>query len=281
MRTHTFFLLLLLLPLGGCTHLIFQPMKTHVLDPAEVNIEARDVYFQTTDGLRLHGWFLPSQTPAKGTLLFLHGNAENVSTHIGSVWWLPRYGYNVFLFDYRGYGHSEGTPTLPGVHEDMESALRTVLRMEEVDKQRLIVFGQSLGGAIAVTGLADSAYRDQVRALVIESAPSSFRTVAREALDKWWITWLFQWPLSLTISDDYQPLQRIGENSPIPVLIIHGTSDSIIAPRHAADLYDAAKSPKTLWMVEGVGHIAAMTEQVNRERLAEYLDRVLETGAFE
>ena len=87
--------------------------------------------------MRLHGWFLPAQIPSRGTILFLHGNAENVSTHIGSVAWLPAEGFNVFLIDYRGYGLSEGVPTLDGLHRDVEAAIAKVFTLEGSMKSAL------------------------------------------------------------------------------------------------------------------------------------------------
>ena len=113
----------LLLLISGCTHLIFQPLKPHLIDPAQHGIVAEEHYFTTKDKVRLHGWLLPAQGESRGTLLFLHGNAENISTHIRSVWWLPKHGYNVFLFDYRGYGRSEGNPTLDGSLLDLRAAM--------------------------------------------------------------------------------------------------------------------------------------------------------------
>jgi fermentation-respiration switch protein FrsA (DUF1100 family) len=267
-------LLLLILPLlTGCTGLLFQPLEPHVLDPAKVGVEARDIYFKSADGVNLHGWFLPAKDTAAGTVLFLHGNAENVSTHIGSVYWLPDYGFNVFLFDYRGFGRSEGEPTLEGIHTDFAAALDTVFGLQAVDPRRVVVFGQSMGAATAITGLAQSPYRTRIRALVVEGAPSSYRTVAREALNEWWLTWLFQWPLSMTIDDSYRPLDQVGKISPTPLLIVHSRDDEVISFDHAQALYEAAREPKELWPVAGARHIAAFTTAGPRARLVEYLRR--------
>ncbi|MFL6647184.1 MAG: alpha/beta hydrolase, partial [Sulfurifustaceae bacterium] len=98
--------------MAGCTGVFFQPYRTLVRTPDDIGLAYEDVRFKTADGVVLHGWFLPANATACATVLFLHGNAENISTHIGSVYWMPRYGFNVFLPDYRGYGASSGTPSL-------------------------------------------------------------------------------------------------------------------------------------------------------------------------
>lgn len=266
--------------LVGCTQLLFHPMKAHVNDPEALGIEAEDMYFEATDGVRLHAWFLPAKAvTAKGTVLFLHGNAENISTHLASVWWLPDHGFNVLLLDYRGYGRSEGRPSLPGVHEDARAALDALRTRDDVDLQRIAVFGQSLGGAVAINLVAKAGREVPVRALVVEGVPSSFRTRAREVLGEWWLTWAIQWPLSLTISDRYRPLDSIDEVAPVPLLIVHGEADSVIPIEHGRRLYAAAREPKDLWLVPGAEHIAAFRGPEWRARLVRYLDEVMAAGA--
>lgn len=258
---------------SGCTHLLFQPMEEHVNDPEALGIEAEDVFFASADGVRLHAWFLPAQTAAsKGSVLFLHGNAENISTHLASVWWLPDRGFDVLLLDYRGYGRSEGRPTLGGVHRDAQAALDALRRRAGVDAERIAIFGQSLGGAVAINLVAEPEYQDGVRALVVEGVPVSFRTRARELLGDWWLTWALQWPLSLTISDDYRPIDTVDQVAPIPLLIVHGGADTIIPPDHGRRLFEAAGEPKDVWIVPGADHIHAFANPQWRDRLVEYLD---------
>lgn len=264
-----------LLSLAGCTGFFFQPYRGHVITPERVGLAFESVYFPSSDGLRLHAWFLPATSDARGTVLFLHGNAENISTHLGSVYWLPRQGYNVFLFDYRGYGDSEGTPSLPGVIDDTESALRALRERPDVDRGKIVLFGQSLGGAVATYVAAHSPQREYIRALIIDSTFSSYRRIAREALAGWWLTWPFQWPLSFTINDAYSPLEAIPGVSPIPVLIIHSEKDPIIGVHHAKKLFAAAVEPKTLWLLPDGAHIQGIAKEENRARFVRYLDDVL------
>lgn len=120
--------------------------------PAQAGLQHEDIFFQSEDGTRLHGWFIPAQNaggliPARATIIHFHGNAQNLSAHKEAVQWLPAHGYNVFLFDYRGYGLSEGRPNQAGLFADSNAALNYVRSRPDVDKNRLLVFGQSLGAA--------------------------------------------------------------------------------------------------------------------------------------
>jgi fermentation-respiration switch protein FrsA (DUF1100 family) len=270
-------LLIGLLSVGllGCNGVFFVPYRAHVLTPKQLGLAYEDVYFQAGDGTLLHAWFLPAESKAQGTILFLHGNAENISTHIMSVRWLPARGFNVLLLDYRGYGASGGTASLSGVQDDVDAALCTLLARNDVDPDRVVVFGQSLGGAIAIHNVAHSSYRRHIRALVVESAFASYRQIAREKLADFWLTWPLQWPLSWTVSDEYSPSAAVAGVSPIPLLIIHGDHDTIVPLHHGQRLYELAREPKQLWVVPGGGHIQAFQSQIYRDRFVAYLTEVL------
>jgi len=259
----------------GCNGVFFVPYRAHVQTPKQLGLAYEDVYFQAGDGTLLHAWFLPAESKALGTILFLHGNAENISTHIMSVRWLPARGFNVFLLDYRGYGASGGVASVSGVQDDVDAALRTLLARKDVDPDRVVVFGQSLGGAIAIYNVAHSPYRQHIRALVVESAFASYRQIAREKLAGFWLTWPLQRPLSWTVSDEYSPSAAAAGVSPIPLLIIHGDRDLIVPPLHGQRLYDLAREPKQLWVIPGGGHIQAFQSQIYRDRFVAYLTEVL------
>ena len=92
--------------------MLFFPIKQHLLDPKERGVDYQDIYIGTESGQQLHGWLLPEADDLKGTVVFFHGNGENISTHVGAVYWLPQHGYRVILIDYRGYGKSSGQATL-------------------------------------------------------------------------------------------------------------------------------------------------------------------------
>ena len=264
--------------LAGCTQLFFQPHRVQVLTPDRLGLAYQVVRFPTADGLELYGWFLPAEGDAAGTILHLHGNAENISTHIASVAWLPERGFNVFLFDYRGYGASEGQPTFDGAQKDIDAAMKTLLERSDVEKDRIVMYGQSLGGALAAYYVAHSPHRDRVRVLVLESAFSGYVDIVREKLADHWFTWPFQWLPQYTVDDGFSPLPSMAKISPIPLLVLHGDQDLVVPVHHGKRLYEAALEPKQLWIVPGAGHIQTMRSPVERDRLVAYLLKALDAG---
>ena len=260
--------MLLSVIVAGCSQVFFQPTRIQVLTPDQLGLAYEDMRFPSSDGLELHGWYLPARGKAVATVLFLHGNAENISTHILGVAWMPARHFNVFLFDYRGYGASQGKPTFGGVQEDIDAAMDTLVARNDIDPNRIIVFGQSLGGSLAAHYVAHTAYRDHIRALVIDSAFSSYTGIAREKLAAHWLTWPFQWLASVAIDERFSPLPAVKLISPIPLLVIQGDRDTIVPAHHAQRLYDAALEPKQLWIVPGAGHIQALQNEGQQERLA-------------
>ena len=261
--------------LAACESLLFYPESHLTGDPGRLGLSYQQQSIDTEDGLALHGWFLPAE-PDRDTgcsVLFLHGNAGNVSTHLPIVAWLPAAGFGVLIFDYRGYGRSPGRPSLSGLQRDFDAALGALLSKEESAPENVIVFGQSLGGAVAVTALAASPRRHDIKALVIEGAPSDYRGITQEKLAAFWLTWPLQWPLARMMTDDFRPAEAIGEISPTPILVIQGQADRIVPPHHGEALFEAAGEPKALWRLEGGGHIAALNEAENRRALVRFLGR--------
>jgi uncharacterized protein len=259
------------LALTGCSLFFFQPHKQHYRDPATIGLAFEDVYFPSADGLILHGWFLPAQGKAQGTVLFLHGNAENISTHIGSVYWLPARGFNVFLPDYRGYGKSQGTPSLDGSIADIESSLNYVLQNKSIDANRVAVFAQSLGGSLTTYAIAHSPNQKNIRALIIDSAFSSYRDIAREKLSDFWLTWPIQWPLAFIVDDRFSPIKTLNKINNLPVLFIHGDQDKVVPVHHGRALYETATTQKHLWIIPGGQHIDSMQKKEYQDKLVEYM----------
>ncbi len=259
----------LAMALAGCSKLFFYPMEPWVQNPENQGLSYEDVVLIHPRGLRLHGWWLPAKGEAKGSVLFLHGNAENISTHIGSVMFLPEQGLNVFLFDYRGYGRSEGIAYLEGLLMDVEAGLGQLLVYDKTDN--LAVFGQSLGAALAILVVADSRYKEKIGVLVADSSFTSFREITREKLSSHWLTWLFQWPLAMTVADDYRPIDEISKLHPTAVILVHSKADRVVQFHHSETLYNIAREPKYLWVIENSSHNEFFSKLENQTELAKRL----------
>ncbi len=266
------FCLSFLVCIVGCTTLFFKPGRDFVNDPSTTAHSPEDVYFRSADNVRLHGWYFAARGAAGGTILVCHGNVENISTHVKLDLWLVDAGYNLFIFDYRGYGRSEGSPEVKGINLDAEAALETVLAR---NRGRVIVFGKSLGGAVAVYTVANSPFKDRISTLIVDSAFSSYRLIAREKVAGSVIGWPLQYPFSYLVNDAYSPVDFIAKVAPIPVLIMHGRNDPIVPLHHGRILYEAAHEPKQFWEMDVPGHVVSAKEGV-RPKLLEYLRRFAE-----
>ncbi len=232
---------------NGCTSLFFYPDQQVYITPDRLELDYDDVWIDTPDGETLHAWWLPAQEEPRGSVYFLHGNAQNISSHILNVAWLPEAGYNVLLLDYRGYGRSSGAIDLEGALKDSEAGLRWLGKHEDTAGRPVYILGQSLGGALAVA-LASEWVPDgdepTLDAVIADSTFSGFRAIAREKLGNFWLTWPFQVPLSHAVTDQYEPVNLIGDISPVPVMIIHSVRDGIIPVHHGLELFEAANQPK-------------------------------------
>jgi fermentation-respiration switch protein FrsA (DUF1100 family) len=257
--------------LTGCGKLLFYPLPQLVRTPAELGLEYRDIELQAADGAKLHGWWLESQGPARGTVFFLHGNAENISTHIGSVHWLPAEGYRVLLLDYRGYGRSGGKPRLPDVFQDIEAGFAWLVAQPGVRDGPLFLFGQSLGGALGGYFVgAHPEIREYLDGVVLDAAIARYSWIARDVAAQSWLTWPFQWPIAWTMPKGYDLLDVVGAISPLPLLVIHGTADEIVPYRHGQALFAAAREPKSFLSYDGP-HIGTFADVGNRRHFLDFL----------
>jgi fermentation-respiration switch protein FrsA (DUF1100 family) len=262
-------LLVLILLLSGCSNLLFVPSKSFPLTPDGANLLYEDQYIETDNGLKLHGWKIFADEKSAGNILFFHGNGDNVSTQLPNTFWLAKAGYDLYVFDYRGYGQSEGNAELDTAISDMELMIAHVVQQLPED-EKLIVIGHSLGGSMAVYSVAHSAYRDKIEALITLEAFSDYHHVTQDILSTSWLFWLFQWPLSFSVSNAYSPLDAIGLISPIPVCVIHSENDEMIEMYHADRLYEAAKEPKSFKLIDS-GHSNVLVTKKNRQVLLDYL----------
>lgn len=266
-------LLISYLKFVGLDGKFYYPNQTLYDSPADFGLSAEEVSFQTDDGLTLAGWFLPAIGTAKGTVVHFHGNAANITAHIGLVEWLPRAGYHVLMFDYRGYGQSQGKVTRAGTIRDGHAALDYALTRPEAASLPLFAYGQSLGGAVAIVVAAQ---RLEVRAVVAESPFSSYRGVAaRHASRLVFFEWLGTLLATLTISAGEDPIDVVGRLAPRPLFVIAAEHDEICFPELARELYEAAAEPKDYWLVPDAAHLGIVLEARREliERVTDFFAR--------
>jgi len=240
-------LLMLLLGIMGClfypsieNFFLFFPDYSLDATPADWGLTAEDVCFQAADGTRLHGWFFPLQSNA-AVILFSHGNAGNISHRLENVRLLTDQGLQVFLYDYRGYGRSGGCPSEKGIYQDGLAAYDWLISHKKIPPHRIVSFGRSLGAAAAI----DIAMRREVRSLIVESAFTSTRDMAKEMF-------LFQL-LAPILPANYNNLKKI-QTVHAPKLIIHGEADEVVPFSMGQRLYRAAPAPKSFYPIPGAGH---------------------------
>jgi len=216
---------------------VYFPERILSADPGNIGLNFETVSFETTDGVKLSGWFVPSKG-ARGVILFCHGNAGNVSHRLESIQILHRLGLDVFIFDYRGYGESKGKPTENGTYRDAEAAWRYLVEKRQVSPNRIIVFGRSLGGAVA-SWLAQS---HMPGALVLESTFTSLPDIAAT---------LYPYlPVRLLSRFKYNTAEYIDEVN-CPVLIVHSREDEIMPFSHGQRLFERAREPKEFLEISG------------------------------
>ena len=219
---------------------IFFPDKELKETPAHWGLTFEEVRFQASDGVKLHGWFVPGKGDI--TWIWFHGNAGNISHRLERLMLLHGHlGVSFFLFDYRGYGRSEGRPSEKGTYYDARGALDYVLSRPDAKVQKIVYFGKSLGSAVAVW----LATQRQPDGLVLESPFASVKEMAKRAFPRL--------PLHLLVGNKYNSLSRIGEVFS-PLLIVHGEEDDVVPIAQGRKIYDAAREPKSFCPIPTAGH---------------------------
>ncbi|MFP5387146.1 MAG: alpha/beta hydrolase [Bacteriovoracia bacterium] len=251
------FILFFLFLSQSCSHVFYQPSPKHFVDPAKFKLAYDDIFFESGDGTKLHGWFFKAKTARpKGTIVQFHGNAQNISTHFFSLIWVLDHGYNLFTFDYRGYAKSEGKPSQAGIYLD---ALAAFDKGFDLHKKHgggnFVIYGQSTGGAISLRAIPDWNKKEEITLIVMDSAFASYQDIAFDKLTSRW----FLYPISplafLLISDEYAA-DEVFEKITRPTLVIVGKHDVVVPPKFGKKIFKEIKAEKKwLWKVSRGSHI--------------------------
>ena len=217
--------------------MLYFPTRTIQTTPTHIGLAYEEVDFAAADGIKLHGWFIPSDS-ARATLLFCHGNAGNISDRLASIEQFHRLRLDVFAFDYRGYGKSEGAPNETGTYRDVEAAWQYLTEQKRIPADRIVVFGRSLGGAVAIWLAA----HHQPGGLIVESSFTSIPDIAAKHYPFLPVRWLSRFR--------YDSKSRIRQVT-APVLIIHSPDDDLVPFSHGQALFAAANEPKEFLHLSG------------------------------
>ncbi|MFQ5926306.1 MAG: alpha/beta hydrolase [Terriglobia bacterium] len=249
--------------------LIYFPSTHRDADPhpRDLGLEVEDVFFRAADGIELHAWYATAQGGARFTLLYVHGNAGNLSHRIDNIAFLRRLPVNVFALDYRGYGRSQGRPSEAGFYRDAEAAYDYLTHRQGVPAERLVVLGQSLGAAVAV----ELAARRRVAGLILEGGFPSAPRVAQRVM---WLPGVHR--LMRTRFDATSTLRQLRR----PLLVAHCTADPVIPYELGEELFQAANEPKSFVRFEAACHepLYIADPDAYADRLREFLAGV-EAGA--
>lgn len=238
-------MLLMLFNLSGrfIDRMIFLPSSGVDIRPEEMGVPVEEVFLDTEDGVRIHAFFLPAQQASRA-LLFLHGNAGNASHRLPNAVELQRLRTDVLLLDYRGYGRSEGSPTEPGVYADARAGLEYLRSQRGIPDERIVLFGRSLGGAVAV----DLAQERNLGGVILESTFTSVADMLQA---------IFGQPLRSLLGpvvrgrfDSLAKIPRVLS----PLLFFHGDQDNIVSYKLGRRLFEAAPEPKAFETIAGAGH---------------------------
>lgn len=216
---------------------VFFPDRQVISSPKHIGLDYEDVFFETEDNVRLHGWFVPGEG-SEDVLLFLHGNAGNISHRLDSIRIFCDMGLSVFIIDYRGYGRSAGRIGEEGSYRDARAAHRYLTEERQIDPAKIIYFGRSLGAAVAI----ELATKQSPKALIAESFFTSIPDVGRGVYP-----WL---PVRLLARIRYNSMPRVAAIS-CPKLFVHSRDDELLPFKLAERLYDASADPKTFLAIQG------------------------------
>lgn len=236
------------------------PERALTVTPAAAGLPYEEVRLTAADGVELGAWFLPAAEPDRGTLLFFHGNAGNRGHRLESLKLFHDLGLNLFIIDYRGYGDSDGLASEPGTALDAAAAWRHLTGERGIPPGQIVIFGRSLGAAVALQLTGET----WPRAVIIESAFTSVADVGAEHYP-----WL---PVRWLARIHYDNLARV-RSLDAPLLVIHSRGDEIIPFRHGVALHAAARGPKRLLEISG-GHNDGFLVSGDgyRDGLAAFLD---------
>jgi len=242
--------------------LVYFPGPPPRATPADLGLEYRELALTSSDGVELHGWFIPA-VAARGAVLVSHGNAGSIELRLELARAFHELGASVLLYDYRGYGKSSGRPDEEGTYRDAEAAYAHLTVVEGLPSERIVLYGESLGTGVTI----ELARRHPCAAVIAESAFTSLPDVGAKAYP--------YLPVHLLARYRYDNLAKIAGLG-APLLLIHSPTDEIVPVEHARQLFEEAREPKQLLLTEGGHNDGGFQQRAEwRAEVGRFLERVL------
>lgn len=239
---------------------LYFPLRTIEATPEAINLDYENVTFMTKDGVQLSGWFIPAESP-RATLIFCHGNGGNISHRLEKIKIFNNLNLDVLIFDYRGYGISKGSPSENGLYLDAEVVYDYLINVKKTPPQKIIVFGESLGSAVAV----NLAYKHDLAGIIVEGGFTSVKDMAKRILP-FIPTFIYK--------SKFDSLEKIKDIKS-PKLIFHSVDDEIVPFELGKKLFDAAAEPKEFVKIRG-GHNDAFlnSQEVFITKIDSFINRM-------
>ncbi|MFZ4404922.1 MAG: alpha/beta hydrolase [Pseudobdellovibrionaceae bacterium] len=240
----------------------FDPVKYFAQQP-------EDIYITTEQNIILHGWYFKTNIKApKGSILFFHGNAENLSSHYAMLIWIVNQGYNLFIFDYPGYGESTGKPSAKSTVESSRFVLQW---FQKNTPAPYIFYAHSIGGLIGMKALELYGQDIPWSRIIIASSLDSYQKITQDKMAGFWLTWPLQPLAYVLMSDHYAP--NIKKLPRAPILFMHGKKDDIIPYYFSEKMFVKANEPKQIWLLDEANHgdLFITEKEKYKKRLVEYL----------
>lgn len=241
--------------------LLFMPSSGMVQTPESLGIEAEDFWVDTDDGVRIHGWYFPNET-AEFVIVLSHGNAGNISYRLDIAQSLLKSGAAVLMYDYRGYGQSEGSPSEEGLYSDIDAMIQGLMNEKGYAENRIVMYGRSLGGAVA----AQAAAQYNLGGLVLDSAFKNLRAMVRD---------VYPFVPAKLAKYEFPTARYIQQQRNYPVMIMHSPDDEIVGFHHGEYLYHSLDEPKRFVELRG-GHNNNffLSKDVIEEKWMWYLEEI-------
>ncbi|TGL36966.1 alpha/beta hydrolase [Leptospira koniambonensis] len=266
--------ILLFFLLGNCSSMLFYPTRDMYIPPEKMGFQPEKISLKMKDGTNIKIWiFKPSKVKAKASILQFHGNGDNMSSHYISLVWLVEKGYELVIWDYRGYGDSEGEAEKEPILEDSKEVLKFQQNRAKELGIPWIIYGQSMGGALAIRAVGEMQNKEGLLLVVGDGTFAYYSHVAKTVAER-----LFFFPIGqlvgLFFSDHLSPGEVVDQISPVKLLVVHGTDDQIVSYPNGMELFQKAKDPKIFWEIKGGKHLDWM--EMGRSKGAKNFQKFLD-----